>query len=323
MLHPLRQQYVALKQALGRRYHTEQHVLDGVDRFLATHHTPDLTAETFAAWCHTQRHLTPGVRRARLRIVRNFCLYRQRTDPQCFVPDRHGFPAPHQPVTPYLFTDPEIARLLQTAACLKPVPRAPLRAEGFRLAILVLYTTGLRRGELLRLVIGDYEPHASTLLIRASQFHKSRYLVLAPDGTREVEQSLHARRRRHLPVDADLPVIGNGYAPGRASTGMGLGTTLRPLCHRTTIRTAEGRTPRGHDFRHSFAVNALLRWYRNGDDVQATLPFLATYMGHVSIASTAYSLHLMEGLAGEARARFAARGGALVTPLSPPAEDAQ
>jgi hypothetical protein len=52
-----------------------------------------------------------------------------------------------------------------------------------------------------------------------------------------------------------------------------------------------------HDFRHAFAVNALVRWYRAGSDVQAKLPFLAAYMGHVSIVSTQYYLSFLPILA--------------------------
>ncbi|MEN8233260.1 MAG: integrase, partial [Thermodesulfobacteriota bacterium] len=58
-------------------------------------------------------------------------------------------------------------------------------------------------------------------------------------------------------------------------------------------------------FRHSFAVNALLRWYREGADVQSKLPLLATYMGHVSIVSTEYYLHFIDELAAVSSARFA------------------
>ncbi len=112
----------------------------------------------------------------------------------------------------------------------------------------------------------------------------------------------------------------NGYHQGRAYTGTGLSQTLRQIYQRTAIRTADGHYPRVHDFRHSFAVNALLRWYRNGDDVQAKLPLLATYMGHVSIVSTAYYLPFMEALAGEASMRFAAQCAELVVPLSQPPE---
>jgi integrase len=112
----------------------------------------------------------------------------------------------------------------------------------------------------------------------------------------------------------------NGYHQGRAYTGTGLSHTLRQLYQHAAIRTAEGHAPRVHDFRHSFAVNALLRWYRNGDEVQAKLPLLVTYMGHVSIVSTAYYLPFMEALAGEASTRFAARCAELVVPLSQPPE---
>ena len=46
--------------------------------------------------------------------------------------------------------------------------------------------------------------------------------------------------------------------------------------------------------------------------MQAKLPFLAAYMGHVSIVSTAYYLQFVEPLAAAASARFADHCGALV-----------
>ena len=60
-------------------------------------------------------------------------------------------------------------------------------------------------------------------------------------------------------------------------------------------------------------MNALLRWYHAGLDVQATLPFLAAYMGHVSIVSTAYYLQFVGPLAAAASARFADHCGDVVT----------
>ena len=60
-------------------------------------------------------------------------------------------------------------------------------------------------------------------------------------------------------------------------------------------------------------MNVLLRWYRAGLDVQAKLPFLAAYMGHVSIVSTAHYLQFVEPLAAVASARFADHCGDLIT----------
>ena len=74
----------------------------------------------------------------------------------------------------------------------------------------------------------------------------------------------------------------------------------------------DGRRPRIHDMRHSFATQCLLRWYREGADVQSQLPKLAMYMGHVSIASTAYYLQWIPELAQAASDRFEAAFGELV-----------
>jgi integrase len=139
--------YIALKKSLGRRFATETAMLADLDTFLEAR-SCDLSAESFAAWCLTLGRLTPTVRRNWMRIARNACLYRRRRDPRCFVPDPTGFPAPHTPLRPHIFTEDEIVRLLRSAATLAPTATSPLYGQGMRLAVTLLYTAGLRRGEL-------------------------------------------------------------------------------------------------------------------------------------------------------------------------------
>ncbi|MFQ5699948.1 MAG: tyrosine-type recombinase/integrase [Myxococcota bacterium] len=297
--------YLALKKALGRRFAAETTILAQLDRFLVARR-PDhasLTPDSFAAWSLTLAHLTPTVRRNRMRIVRNLCLYLRRSDPGCFVPDSSGFPAPHTPRRPHIFTEAQIVRLLHAAASLRPRSTSPLCAEVFRLAIVLLYTAGLRRGELVRLVLSDYDPAERTLLVRASKFHKSRLVALSRDAAHEVDLYLRARRR--LPHDADAPLLVSCSGGLRAYWGASLGRGLRRLFRSADVRTAEGRLPRVHDTRHTYAVHVLLRWYRAGVDVQTKLPALATAMGHVSVASTAYYLAFLDPIAEAASERFA------------------
>ena len=105
--------------------------------------------------------------------MRNLCLYWRRFEPACFVPDKRLFPAPGQPMQPYVFTQSDIARRLAAtrslSAFFSPCDRWP-----FALAVAVLFTTGVRRGELVRMRVGNYDPAEGTLLVRASKFHKSR-----------------------------------------------------------------------------------------------------------------------------------------------------
>ena len=82
------------------------------------------------------------------------------------------------------------------------------------------------------------------------------------------------------------------------------------------VMDKEGRRPRVHDIRHSFALGALIRWYRAGVDVQSNLPRLSMYMGHVSIVSTVHYLHFVPTLRELASDRFEAAFGDVVEEAS-------
>ncbi len=183
-----------------------------------------------------------------------------------------------------------------------------------RLAIVLLFTTGIRCGELLRLTLDDYDRRNATLLIRDSKFHKSRLLPLNDDIANEIDRYLGARAQRKLPLFSDTPLIWNTIKGGRAYSPSGLHKCLRRLFQECSIFTPKGRPPRPHDFRHAHAVNALLRWYRQGAEVEAKLPYLATYMGHVSVVSTHYYLQWIEPLRIAASKKFARHYGELVVP---------
>lgn len=316
-LAPVLTRYVDLKRALGRRFDVPARTLQCLDQFLCDHKAkyPDLNAIAFQAWCRTHEHVASGVRRVRMLEVRAFCLYRRRTEPQCFVPDLSLFPSYHQRLKPYIFSAADVAKLLRAAAGLERKPVSPLRPEVIRLAVVLLFTTGIRRGELLNLMVGDYNRRESTLHIRETKFYKSRLLPINGGIADEIDFYLRTRSQKKLPVSSDMPLIWNASWGGGAYSGTSLRLCLRSLLQKCGIVTPKGVPPRIHDFRHSFAVNALLRWYRAGADVEAKLPLLATYLGHGSAVSTHYYLHFIEPLRTAASERFADHYGELVSAL--------
>ena len=195
--------------------------------------------------------------------------------------------------------------MLALAGTFEPSPNSPLRPATMRLAVVLLYTTGMRLGELQRLALGDIED-GGVLRVRESKFHKSRLLPLSDSTRTELVAYLVRRAGIGFETRPTAPLLCT-RARGRMKpySISGLQHGLNRLLRGAAMPTSGPRRPRVHDLRHSFAVQALARWYRQGADVQAQLPKLAMYMGHVSIESTAYYLRWTDEIAALASARFA------------------
>ena len=309
--------YIRVKQTLGRSFDNASSVLRSLDRFLIDLGKPfvDLTPERFQKWGQTLEPLSPNTKLARMHIVRNFCIYRRRVVPDCFVPDPSQFPKACPLIQPYILSELEVARLLGLCDALSKDPaRSPLRWAGTRLAIILLYTTGIRRGELFRLKPQDYDGRNQTLLIQDSKFHRSRLLPLPDDVAKEIDKHLRTRGAVYPSAFASEPLLWSPYGRDRAFTGTWLHSNLQILFDRAGIKKPDGRRPRIHDFRHGFAVTALIRWYQAGVDVQVKLPLLATWLGHVSILSTYHYLHFVGDLRLAADSRFCDSYGSAVVP---------
>ena len=302
---PLITRYLAMKRASGRRTVYLAYIFRYLDRFLVSSDASDLTREMFQAWSESMSSLHANTRAARLRAVYHFCLFRRREQPDSFVPDPEQFPPWRPRALPYIFSEANIVRLLDAAGGLAPYSALPWHCAVSRIGIVILYTTGLRRGELVRLTLGDYDRTDHIFHVRRTKFDKSRLVPLSADTVRELDRYLEARRRAGAPCHEDAPLLlHNHCGPFRGYTGAGIGQLLRKAIRASGIRTSRGRPPRIHDLRFTFAVQALTRWYRAGVDVQVRLPALATYLGHVSVVSTQYYLTFFPATAEAAGERF-------------------
>jgi integrase/recombinase XerD len=99
-------------------------------------------------------------------------------------------------------------------------------------------------------------------------------------------------------------------------TSAGFWQIVHSLFEIADIRTTSGKLPRVHDLRHTFAVHALLRWYRDGVNVQAKLPILSTYMGHASVLNTQYYLRFIDDVASLASKRFEKHYSTIMTDIN-------
>lgn len=185
--------------------------------------------------------------------------------------------------------------------------RSPLKAATFETLIGLLSVTGMRGSEAMALDGGDLDATAGLLTVRASKFRKSRQLPLQV-STLAALGDYQALRDRLCPEPATDSLL-------VSTTGARLcQSTVQPAFRHLLRRAAIGRgssRPRAtiHGLRHSFAVKTLLGWYRDGQDVQARMPSLSTYLGHVAPAATYWYLTGTPELLALAAARLEATTG--------------
>jgi len=302
------ERYVRLYQVLGRHYAHEARILLDWDDFLY-HHPANgrlVNRDVLRHWAKRSSHLVSSEQRYRLQVVRKFLLFHARDHARTFIPDSAAFPKRSTAHPPRLVSEAEMGRILATAARLRSLPSDPLRAETLRLALMLLFCCGLRRGELMRLRLAHFDPQENLLRIEETKFHKSRLLPLSGSVARKVREHLDQRRQMRLSVEDDSFLIMRRARPAATTSyrGYRLWSHWRHLCLTARVLDERGCPPRLHDLRHSFSVNALQRWYAQGADVQSRLPHLAAYLGHVNAASTHYYLHLTPHLGEAASERF-------------------
>jgi integrase len=219
------------------------------------------------------------------------------------VPLPSAIPKPTVPAfVPYIYSHEELKRLLDAvpAAC---AGRVPIEGNVLKTLLLVLYGAGLRIGEALALRLGDVDPDEACLRVCETKFYKSRLVPLGTDLTGVLSEYLAERNESHPSAEqASLFCFRDG-SPLSQSAARSAFRRLR--AHAGVLREGGARRqPRLHDLRHAAAVHRLIAWYRSGADVQALLPKLATYLGHVDLASTQRYLTLTPELLQQASQRF-------------------
>ncbi len=294
--------FVSLKRAMGLRYDATVQDLQQFDRFVFDRMPAAdiITPEVVDAWLASGRHLSAKAQKKRLGLVRQFSLYLKRFRSDSYVPDRNMVPIHVPPSKTYVYSSDEYRALLKAALAL-PSPRSTLRPLTFYTVLLVLYATGLRIGEALRLRLRDVDLEAATILVRETKFGKSRVVPFSPalgDAFRAyLEQRLVAT------IGPDAPFfINHAGRPYSVDKFTEVVRTLLPAAG--IVRVPGKRGPRAYDVRHTFALTRVLKWYREGADLQSKLPLLATYMGHVDVLSTQVYLRSTPELLREASSRF-------------------
>jgi integrase len=300
------EEFILFKRTLGRRYEASALLLYRFRRF-AEEYAKVSSKRRVALDALIRAWLSrPGVRKAtgtaqQFGMIRELCLYRHRRDPNSYVPDRKLAPRRGPRFLPYALSHDHVRTMIKAA---RRHPGSLFWGEMLELLLLMLYCTGLRPGEPLRLRMADLDLKARTFLIRDSK-GKTRIVPFEAGLARTIERYLRKRAAlvpgsssEYLLLDRD----------GQALKMRNVTKIICKLFRRVGLKPAHGPGgPRAYDFRHAYAVHRLTDWYRKGVDLHARLPWLSAYMGHDDLLGTEVYLHASPTLLRVASRRFAKR----------------
>jgi integrase len=278
--------YLALRRNLGFKLRDAGIALEKFATFMEQQNAECVTTQLALDWAQQPSGAQPAFWAQRLSYVRCFAQHHVASDPNTEVPPPGLLPFRPARAHPHLYSLDEIERLLEQALQLSP--STELRRWTYHALLGLLSVTGLRVGEALRLKLDDVDLDNGVLTVRGTKFGKSR-LVPIHASTRDVLASYRSRRTSHL-GDCNAPHF-FVTRTGHQLDGGDVRRTFYRLSRQIALRGAQdSHGPRLHDFRHRFAVETLLSWYRSGQDVERRLPVLSTYLGHVHVSDTYWYL---------------------------------
>jgi integrase len=276
--------YLVMRRSLGFKLERQGPLLADFVAYLDRAGATRITTELVVAWATQPVAADRSWWAARLSAVRVFARHLASIDPDTEVPSADLMPAKSPRAVPFIYCADDVAALMAAAG---RIP-TPLVAATYRTLIGLLAVTGMRVGEAIRLNRDDLDRDEALLVVRDSKFGKSREVTLHPSTLAALNQ--YAALRQRLCPRPSAPALFVSTT-GTRLIYKNVHYRFHELAQAAGLRPRSARCrPRPHDLRHTFAVNTLLGWYRAGIDVQARLPLLSTYLGHIDPGSTYWYL---------------------------------
>ena len=229
-------------------------------------------------------------------LLPRFARYMTTIDAFTQVPPAGVFGCQGPRPTPYLWSEHDISRLLKAARNLQ----APFRAATYESFLGLLAVSGLRSGEAMSLQADDVDLDAGVITVSQAKSGRTRLIPLHPSTTTQLRSCADRRDELHPRPRSNTFFISEVATCLKSST---VDHTFRNLVTSLELGSSTVR-PRMHDLRHTFAVHTLISWHRAGHDIEARIPALVSYLGHVNPASTYWYLSASPELMGLAADRL-------------------
>jgi integrase len=278
------------KQLLGYPYKTPSRILRAFNLYCIERlpNESTITQDIGLGWATLKENEHSNTLLRRISPVRQLAKYMNSIGVEAYIiPPK--IPSKQIRYVPHIYTAPELTAFFRSIDNCQPSPFSQTRYLVIPVFFRMLYCCGLRSSEARLLHVSDVDLAAGTIFIRESKGHKDRVAYLSDDLIR-LCKTYDEKIRKCLP-DREA------FFPNAQGLFYNIGTIDRWFHefwdNLDEARQCSGNSPRVHDFRHAYAVAKLNQWIAEGKDINAYLPYLSMYMGHVNQADTDYYLHLV------------------------------
>jgi integrase len=284
--------FINFKEAQGYKYTTEARRIKQFDKFLEakTFNGKILTSEIVNDYISFLSEFSTNTKCGRFSLVKEFSSYLRIFCPESYLIVKNIFRSLPRKKS-YIFTDKEINLLLRTAK--KYQSSYPLFSVCNYTIIGLLAFTGIRLQECLNLNIDDWDNRRSQLFIKKGKFGKDRIIPLLPSVNSKINDYINKRCKYTALGDTNPLFINRSNKRVRQND---FRLFFNKLLDTLQIKNKgfTGRKPVVHSLRHTFAVKNIIKWLNSGKNINNMLPYLSTYMGHISISSTQVYLQSVE-----------------------------
>ena len=305
---PQLDRYLSVRRSLGYDLRPDERILRRFVRFADREGAPHIDTALFLRWDASLPHVGTSTRSARLGKVRLFAQWLCSIDPAHEAPPRGLLPNRSGRTRPHIYSEADIASIIAAAKALPSI--YGLRGLTCSTLFGLIAVTGLRISEALAVDDDDLDAGDGVLRVRRGKLGRERLLPLDP--TVVAQLIAYAAERDRL-IGRAAPAF---FVTGKATrlTDCSARYNFAHTCQQIGLRAhqhscRQGRGPRIHDLRHTFAVRTMLNWYRTGKDPAREMIRLTTYLGHTDPDNTFWYLEATSELLDLAMARATSNGG--------------
>jgi len=293
--------YLALRRQLGFKLYVDGSYLRSFVRFAREQRARFINTKVALLWATLPAKITQMQRARRLGVVRGFAGYLRMLEPRTEVPSPKVLPFRAFRPEPYLYTEKQVDQLIGAARQIDPAHKIKGLTLGALLGLLAV--TGMRVGEALALSRDHLDFTEALLTIRWAKGNKSRLVPLHLSTVQALQRYARLRDKIYPQTVSPNFFIWEGGRPLRYQVAW---EWFRVAACQAGLRQLGGGRggPRIHDLRHYFAIRTLLNWYRDDADVDARLPELATFLGHVHVSDTYWYISAIPELLALATCRW-------------------